>query len=567
MQQFHAEVRVTTVFVVMVLFWSTIAIPAMAQVEPGRIEDRFKKPVTPRSRIIVKGLEINETIPPAEAQKIRFTPKTILVEGSSIYSPEDLQSLYAGILGKEVSLLSIFELVNKITRKYGEDGYTLSRAYLPPQRIGRNSVVRIKILEGYIDGVIVDGEFMNARSFFESYKEKITQERPINTRTLERYLLLANDLPGITVQSVLRRSETNPGASTLLLRVEQKQINASVSVDNRGTKAQGPIQVYGSFTLNNPFGMFSETSGSYVQALPGKELRYFAFSNQQTLNSEGTTLKLSASKNNSEPGTAALTLLNQESDSFRLSAAVTHPVIRSRQENLSISARYDHSRSRNFLLNTLNSKDKLRVLRFQLNYDRSDEFQGINQILIEASQGLNLFGATKDSSPVKSRAGGKPDFTKLTLNVSRTQQLGVFSPALNPLSLYVSGSGQFAFNELLSPEECGYGGQVFGRGYDPSEILGDHCAMGSVELRFNTSINSNSIDYTQIYGFADAGKVWNKNPAVGTPKSESLSSVGLGVRASLFNAITGSFELAFPMEKTGNTDKGARAFFRINANY
>ena len=64
------------------------------------------------------------------------------------------------------------------------------------------------------------------RDFFTDYARKITADRPTNIRTLERYLLLANDLPGLKFTTTLKASPTSPGASTLIVEVIEKPIDA-----------------------------------------------------------------------------------------------------------------------------------------------------------------------------------------------------------------------------------------------------------------------------------------------------------------------------------------------------
>ena len=67
------------------------------------------------------------------------------------------------------------------------------------------------------------------------------------------------------------------------------------------------------------------------------------------------------------------------------------------------------------------------------------------------------------------------------------------------------------------PEQCGYGGRVFGRAYDPSELLGDHCWMASGELRYDVpSVSIHWVPDAQLYGYVDGGTVYNVAPAVGT---------------------------------------------------
>ena len=98
----------------------------------------------------------------------------------------------------------------------------------------------------------------------------------------------------------------------------------------------------------------------------------------------------------------------------------------------------------------------------------------------------------------------------------------------------VSAYGQYSGNSLLVPEQCGYGGRVFGRAYDPSELLGDHCWMASGELRYDIPGGALPVPDTQFYGYADKGRVYIIERAVGTaltnPNNLKGASAGGGVR-------------------------------------
>ena len=103
--------------------------------------------------------------------------------------------------GANVPLTAVYDIAQRITAKYGSDGYVLSRAIVPPQELSPSgAIVHIQIVEGYIDQVEWPASLSKYRDFFSYYAAKITAERPINVRTLERYLLLAGDLPGPEVQ-------------------------------------------------------------------------------------------------------------------------------------------------------------------------------------------------------------------------------------------------------------------------------------------------------------------------------------------------------------------------------
>ena len=124
------------------------------------------------------------------------------------------------------------------------------------------------------------------------------------------------------------------------------------------------------------------------------------------------------------------------------------------------------------------------------------------------TQGLDIFDATTMTSLLRSRYAGSGVFTALNLNATRLQELGEgFEGAL-------SASGQLASRALLTSQECGYGGSVFGRGFDDSEMVGDVCALGSAELRYNA-------------GFADKLNARNdcNSTALRTPVTRSSHGI------------------------------------------
>ena len=71
------------------------------------------------------------------------TVRGVRITGSTIYSAEDLEPLYRDLVGREVPVTAIYDIAQRITAKYGGDGYVLSRAIVPPQELSpRGAVVR-----------------------------------------------------------------------------------------------------------------------------------------------------------------------------------------------------------------------------------------------------------------------------------------------------------------------------------------------------------------------------------------------------------------------------------------
>jgi hemolysin activation/secretion protein len=215
---------------------------ALAQQLPGPAQPGIPlvtPPVIPKPAVPPSVVpEAEPLAPPPGAETIRFVLTDLKLEGVTVYAPEQLKPLYAGLLGHEVALTEIFRVADAITTKYRTDGYILSRAVVPAQKV-ENGTVTIQVLEGYVDKVTVQGK---APKIVTDYADRIRRSRPLTASALERYLLLANDLPGVTARAVLLPSKTTPDAADLLVTVETKPVNGFATIDNRGSRYVGPVQ-------------------------------------------------------------------------------------------------------------------------------------------------------------------------------------------------------------------------------------------------------------------------------------------------------------------------------------
>ena len=544
--------------------------PIPGGAEAGRIEDRFQETVAPRVvPAVTQGLE--STTPPEEAAAYTLTLASVSIVGSTVYDEVDLSPFYSAHLGKEVTLAKVFEIAAAITAKYGQDGYMISRAIVPPQEIEPSSAtIQIQIIEGYVDEVRWPDFASNYRDLFSEYSRKITADRPLNIRTLSRYLLLANDLPGLSFESNLTASETNPGASTLIITGSEDKFSGYVSADNHGVKASGPYQATVGGTVSNLLGMHGSLRGEFTIGGPSEngqqELLYGSLRYSQILNSEGLTFFVDGNISQGEPGTGPLLALGYETKGYNVSAGLSYSIIRSREENLTSTIALDFKNSESTSLGLPATKDRLRIVRGELAYEKADETGGISQIALSASHGINGLGSTSNSNPVASRIPGVVDFFKVTVDASRIQ------PLPNDFSLAVSGFGQWTDDPLLSSQECGFGGRQFGRGFDSSIITGDRCLMGSLELRRNFDLSGSSVDdwlsFAQPYAFIDYGQIWNIDAPLGTPMNDDAASAGGGIRfgGERFSAdLVVSTVVTNPASQTGLSQ--TRGWFKTTFRY
>lgn len=545
---------------------------AMAQSEatgiadPSRAGDQLEQPsmepsVEPQLRVRDQRIQAA----PAGAENVKFTLKDVNVEGASVYSDSAIRSLYAGKIGQTVSLKEVYDIAGELTLKYRNDGYILTQVVVVPPSTTANGVPTLRVVEGNVANVTVQKADPNApidMALIEAYAAQLKNTPALNARDLERQLLLINDLPGVTARSVLSRSAT-PGATDVAIIVDYDPFDGLLSADNFGSRYLGPVQLGAAGTLNSWLGMNEAITGQLVVAPQSwYELAYGSLGYEMPVGDYGTKVKIFGSVTDTDPG-YDLKQFDVKGRSYLFNVGATHPVIRTRAENLTARLNFDLRRvkSSNDIEET--RRDRLSVLRAGARYEFIDTLLGAaaNTVDMEISKGLGIFGASDEGDDNMTRAAADPQATKLEADIQRLQRI------TDGVNLLVGARGQIASNALLSSEEFSVGGVYgFGRGYDPSEVTGDHGIAGKVELQWNDpyKFDERYVESYQLYGFYDIGRVWNEDATTNSQERDSVASVGAGVRFDLPYEMDGGFAVAFPLTREPATQNDRDPKFYVN---
>ena len=553
------------------LLSSVSALPAYAQTEaaqqqadPGRVqqqllEDRVLPQASPR--VEVRDVLLQDV--PENADEIVLELNQIQFDGVGVYSEEEIRSVYANKLGTEVTLAEVYGIASALTNKYRNDGYILTQVIVPPQTIDGGKVT-LRAVEGFVDQINVQGEEQpRARALIESYAAQIRGNGPLNAQNLERFLLLINDLPGVNARSILRPSQTQVGASDLQIIVERDPFDAFAAVDNHGSRYLGSLQISAGAAFNSYFGNNERIVIQAATAPDGGELYFYSLGYEQPVGPYGTTVSGLFSHSNTDPG-FDLQQFNVKGSSDFAAITVEHPFIRSREQSLYAYGTFDYRDVDSSNILEQAREDRIRALRAGGRYEFLDNLfsVGINTVNVEVSQGLNIFGTSRENDPNLSRPAGDPTFTKITGEFQRLQRV------TNNINIFVAARGQLANNAQLSSEEFGVGGINFGRGFDPSEIVGDDGFATKVEVQLNDPYPFETIEGYQLFGFYDFGKVYNDDATI-SDDDESLASTGFGVRTDFTPATEGELLVAIPLTREVETqsDKGASFLFSVSHNF
>lgn len=548
------------------------ATPVLAQdvpvvpptVDPSRIEREIQPPPPPPQEVPqIVPPPPEEVTPPPAAEQVRFRLESLQIQGATVYTQERLQQVVGSFLGQSVTLQELYAIADRITQLYRNDGYLLSRAIVPEQTI-ENGVVRIQVIEGFIEQVNFQGAPTEQLQRLIQFGEKITSNRPLNIRSLERYLLLMNDLAGFQVQAVLSPGATQ-GAALLTANVNYNPTNAFFDINNRGTEPIGPVRSQGGVYFNSRLFQGEQvTLSGTTNPLETTELGNVGAGISLPVGAEGLRLNLNGSYTQVKAG-GEIERFGIEGYTTSIRLGTSYPLIRSRNRNLTLSGEFDFLNS---LTTTLFigipvtlSEDRLRSLRVGLTYNATDS-QGVTFASTQLSQGIPIFGATTVGtfdSPL-SRARGRADYTKVNLDIVRLQNL-------DPnWTLQLSGTGQFALSALLSPEQFGLGGATFGSAFEPSQLVGDsgYGVRAELQRRFIYRTDRFGVMVSQPYIFADYGQVFRKFPSAAENSSDALSSAGLGIRQYVGNNFSLQGEVAFPLRLSDRDfTSSPRLFFGV----
>lgn len=520
--------------------WGVLAQPVVppATAEPGRLRERFDIPAAASTETRLPELKgATDAVLPEAVKALRVTLRTIRVEGSTVYTPAQWQAHTGPYLGREISGSDIFALAQALTVQYRNDGYFLSVVIVPPQSLAEGTLT-LRAVEGYVASVRIEGD-PRVRPQLEEIAAKIQASRPLSAQVLERYLLIANDFPGMRLRSVLSPSQT-VGAADLTLIASVKDVEGFASIDNYGTRYLGPNQATLGVTGNQLLGVNDQWR--FIGAGTGNTQMSFAqLSYSQVLNVEGLTLGLSASQARTQPGDT-LRAFDVRGYSDAMALTLSSPWLRTRNHSLLARVTYDQADIRSEILGARVSDDKIRALRTGLTWRRLDALDGQNNLDVDFSRGL---GGTQGGDALKSRVGADGHFSKLTFDYARYQPLG------GRWGLTTGLAGQWtADTPLLSSEQFALGGRRYGRAYEAAELVGDRGFALRLEPRYAVPVGGSGLRSYHLFSFYDIGEVSKVgNQSASTPVSQSLASAGFGTRLFMAGPATAQFEAAWPLTK------------------
>jgi len=418
-------------------------------------------------------------------------------------------------LGQAASTGTLNALANAMSAAYGKSAVALYTVAIPAQTFA-DGVVHVRVAEGFIEQVVITGDVKRSSvRLVKQYATRLAAEHPLRRATLQRYLSLMRDIPGLTIDMQLLKGE-RAGGVKLVLTLKQKRRNLSFSYDSRTQEqlAEGAFQATGKL-----FGALrpgDETDLVISTAANFRNYGYFGLIHSTPLGADGTRLNLSI---------AHLATRERHTDitgnADVLSLSVSHPLIRSYQRNLVVNASLDGVNSNNAVLGSLLSRERSRAARGGAVFSDAAGRHNLSAN-ITVSRGLGIFDA--DTRFTFADA----EFTKLAGRTSLDRALG------KRFVIRLATGGQWTADPLPAVERFVVGGADFGRAFPVAILAGDRGVAGSAELAW-LPIRKLAFARTEFYVFGDIANVSYLARGHYLPASFDLASAGVGVRLALLD--------------------------------
>ncbi|WP_052388689.1 ShlB/FhaC/HecB family hemolysin secretion/activation protein [Belnapia moabensis] len=485
----------------------------------------------------IEGPPVQAQTGPGAAAEVPIGAVTI--RGAEALTPAELAPAIAGLADSTIPLARVEEARLAILRAYRDAGYPFATINAGLSRRGEVADLEFVVTEGFVAEVKLEGDIGPAGTQVLRFLNRLLGQRPVSSAAIERALLLAQDIPGVTVRGTLRPLPTEAGALQLVAQVERKWYGGYVNLDNRGYRLVGPWQGLAVAGLNSftEFGERTEFSLFGAQ----ESTQWFAQGSVEAfVGGSGLRVRLYAGTGQTRPS-GSLRAIGYYGETQVGGISASYPIIRSRPANLFAVSSFDvfdgvvetGTSGRNRA-----SRDAIRSWRAGFDGQLLENWIRILPAAttfgsVRVSQGITALGATRNGYPLSGRSGAEDfGFTKISGEVQRIQP--IWSPGEGQMfNLQGLFAGQWSGDILPQAEKFYLGGNRLGRGYYSGQVTGDRAWGLALEAQYDLAFDLPNSEFgpgrvaAQFYAFRDIGRTAENRP---NDANRRLSSWGGGVR-------------------------------------
>ncbi len=521
-------------------------------------------PMAPTPNIDFRIISPEKTAVPKAVDEVTFQIDQVEFEGLQFLTKEQAIKPFNDLLGKKINLSALRDAAQSLEDIYRSKGYFLVRVFIPPQKLTAGSF-KVRVVEGFVDQVYVEGPNDSINELVKRYTSHLGNIQPLDLASLERALLLINDIPGIACVAVLRPGAAL-GASELLLTVQGQTNSDNINFNNTASRVLGPNALTYSGVFQQPFnslgqiGLSVTAAGLFETGLAAVRSSTARYS--QALGDRGLLGSLSLTLSKSLPSDY-LSSLDLVSNAIVLSPKLRYPLQRGQTSSIFLESGLTLTKSETTIATIPLTLDQTAVHGESLSWVLNGWGSGTQILTAGVAQGIHGFGAMGRDDSRASVSGYDPYFLKYTWNFNRIQNLP------SAMSLRINAMGQNTKDKLLSGEQIIFGASTIGRAFTPALIASDNGVGTLLELRRDlVSEPGSQFSNKQIYISTDWAQAKTLPISSSTSEIDStLHSNAIGIRFAVDNKYQFDLRLTSTNQDIDTNDphRTRRVFVEFNA--
>ena len=493
----------------------------------------------------------------------RFDINRFEVIGNTLLPDAEVERLVAPYTGKNKDFADIQRALEALEQAYRDRGYGVAQVQLPEQDITRG-VVRFRVLQPRVGRVAIEGnnhfDAENIRRSLPSVKEGETP----NSREIARNLQLLAEHPAKQTNVLLRSGASEDLVDVNVKVTDEKPWRAFFTLDNTGTGDTGYFRTGVGLQHSNLFNRDHALTATYITS-PGhwSDVTIFGLGYRIPFYDLNSTLELIAGYSDVNSGVV--------SGLFNVSGSGTIAAIRwnyilpkwgETEQKLALGL--DYRAFDNNIVDPATGQPGINpatglpdfpdttIHPVSLTYSALRRMTA-GEFSYYAGAVRNIPGGSDGGQEhfEASRPGADADYALVRYGMNYVRQFR------NEWQMRLGLNGQYTRDLLISGEQFGLGGPDSVRGYPLRDVAGDRGYAAQAELYtpdFARKMSLNDDHKVRALAFYDWGSVRFNSPAPGTVHSDSIASVGVGIRVTYKKTLSLRLDLAQILQETASRD-------------
>jgi hemolysin activation/secretion protein len=488
-----------------------------------------------------------------QSREVTFTIRKFVIEGSDLFSTEELQRQVQGFIGRNKTAGDVEKARDALERYFHDQGYPTVVVNIPEQKV-ESRTIRLEIIENRVGTVTVTGN-----KWFST--EKIMRDLPslapgavIRIKQVQDEVNRLNKNPDFKVIPEMQAGTAPETVSVALKVKETMPLHGSLELNNRASHDTTDLRLNAALRYDNLWQREHSLSAQYQVAPENPDDIQVAsgtYSLPAPWDADDKLVLYGVWSNNN---TASAAGFNNLGKGTIVGARVILPLrpVDDYSHTLVMGFDYKNFEETVGQNGSAGVKTPIEYFPFTVAYSASLS-DSAGSTSFNAAVNAAFRGAVTNPHEFEDkRFNARGNYIFMTAGVERTQKL----PA--DFSLLVKLDGQLADQPLISNEEYMAGGMESVRGYWESEESGDNAIHSVVEIATPDMLKEFGKPGFSLttYLFYDAAALWVKEPLPGQDPQSDIQGVGMGMRGTLYGGFDFQADVATALRDTSRVAAG-----------